>query len=478
MPQTLSSQEVKVLEDIEPLDQLASAGSAATVPHKRHASANVWTKLSHLQSLKSNKLITEAEFDQRKRQLVDELTGTKIKSKRPMGGDQQRRFGTEKISRKRQLTPTFSADRTSINTEHSLSKKEKEQLQNRGSSRPAHEPVIARPPPSFASIGSEPALLYVWDMGSNTWATKEVLVKIEDTPFARGSLRMAYHMTGLEAFATQSSVSRSKSKLSSSSSSSETAKEVTYVAKISIDPFEEKEAYLQDVKMQILCKHYAAKYNTYNPPKHIDFIKAWLLELLDRPGRPLAGVERFIEGPYRKHNNNFGYVSEEERNTPQAFSHFTYEVSNKQLLICDIQGVGDCYTDPQCHSVDGLGYGKGNMGVRGFTKFLSTHRCNAICRYLKLPLINAKELQDDIGTIPNQQFMSYTKIKVTKVVHAAIASDDLSQQHASFVGLPALKKKKHQQKGKSRLFGARSPLLDSSDLGAEMGDQCCKCTIL
>ena len=41
------------------------------------------------------------------------------------------------------------------------------------------------------------------------------------------------------------------------------------------------------------------------------------------------------------------------RNTPQAFSHFTYELSQHSLLICDIQGVGDMYTDPQVHTTDG-----------------------------------------------------------------------------------------------------------------------------
>ena len=35
------------------------------------------------------------------------------------------------------------------------------------------------------------------------------------------------------------------------------------------------------------------------------------------------------------------------RNTPQAFSHFTYEASEQKILICDVQGVNDIYTDPQ-----------------------------------------------------------------------------------------------------------------------------------
>jgi elongation factor 2 kinase len=111
-----------------------------------------------------------------------------------------------------------------------------------------------------------------------------------------------------------------------------------------------------------------------------------------------CGVERFIDGPYHKHNNNYGFVSEDDRNTPQAFSHFTYEASNHSVLICDIQGVGDMYTDPQVHTRDGIGFGKGNLGMKGFEKFLSTHRCNAICKYFRLPSVNEKE--EDSGTVP------------------------------------------------------------------------------
>ncbi|MES1916812.1 MAG: hypothetical protein MHM6MM_008598, partial [Cercozoa sp. M6MM] len=98
-----------------------------------------------------------------------------------------------------------------------------------------------------------------------------------------------------------------------------------------------------------------------------------------------------------------GYVSEEERATPQAFSHFTFEASGRQLLICDVQGVSDLYTDPQIHSRDGRGFGKGNLGERGFRRFLATHRCNAICRYLRLPIIGGGVV--DVGTMPLTRFM-------------------------------------------------------------------------
>ena len=35
------------------------------------------------------------------------------------------------------------------------------------------------------------------------------------------------------------------------------------------------------------------------------------------------------------------------RCTPQAFSHFTAEQSRGELIVVDIQGVDDLYTDPQ-----------------------------------------------------------------------------------------------------------------------------------
>jgi hypothetical protein len=94
------------------------------------------------------------------------------------------------------------------------------------------------------------------------------------------------------------------------------------------------------------------------------------------------------------------------------------------MLICDIQGVNDLYTDPQIHNRDGTGFGRGNLGSRGFDRFLATHRCNHICRYLKLPQINAK--LDDAGTRPATTIMSYHQVDVVNVhsyLNPAIALD-------------------------------------------------------
>lgn len=35
------------------------------------------------------------------------------------------------------------------------------------------------------------------------------------------------------------------------------------------------------------CKLWADRYNAYNPPKTVDFVKVWLVSLIDRPNEPL-----------------------------------------------------------------------------------------------------------------------------------------------------------------------------------------------
>ena len=108
---------------------------------------------------------------------------------------------------------------------------------------------------------------------------------------------------------------------------------------------------------------------------------------LQLPSGELCNAEPKIEGNYEKHNDNNGTVYSGVLSpslTPQAFSHFSLEKTGGLLLVCDIQGVGDFYTDPQIHSSDGKGFGLGNLGARGIARFKSTHRCNCVCRQLGL----------------------------------------------------------------------------------------------
>ena len=41
--------------------------------------------------------------------------------------------------------------------------------------------------------------------------------------------------------------------------------------------------------------------------------------------------------------------------------------------------------DPQIHSIEGKGFGIGNIGREGMEAFIKSHKCNRICKKLGLP---------------------------------------------------------------------------------------------
>jgi len=155
-----------------------------------------------------------------------------------------------------------------------------------------------------------------------------------------------------------------------------------YVAKSFLNPDVEQNKCIDDVKQQMLAKHYAQHYNARDPPKSIDFLQASYVKLLNRRPVELMAMEVYMEGQFDKYNNNTGGVLDDHM-TPQAFSHYTFQKSNFQQIVVDIQGVDELYTDPQIHSLT-TEFGPGDLGVPGMALFAYSHRCNPICHYLGL----------------------------------------------------------------------------------------------
>merc|ERR1719201_3040259 len=90
----------------------------------------------------------------------------------------------------------------------------------------------------------------------------------------------------------------------------------------------------------------------------------------------------------------------------QALSHFSYQASEGEYLVADLQGVvagseNRCFcffTDPQVLSVK-KEFGPADLGTLGMRKFFARHRCGKTCEALGLCAPCGK---DDFEMVPSE----------------------------------------------------------------------------
>lgn len=146
-----------------------------------------------------------------------------------------------------------------------------------------------------------------------------------------------------------------------------------------------------------------AKIYPNRPDFKVCFSECWVYTVKDpqtQTGTIWILAEPRLDGRWFKWNNNAGLVADESPDgptgiclqIPQAFSHFTYSLSEGRQLFCDCQGVwnstdGFCLTDPAKHiRVDSRRHqrartDKGEVGMRAF---FESHICSDLCRDLGL----------------------------------------------------------------------------------------------
>lgn len=204
---------------------------------------------------------------------------------------------------------------------------------------------------------------------SITMSRMDLTIHKRPQPFAQGSLRaVSYARTD--------------------------ASNIHYVVKWFKKPGSRIDDLIEDMRIQALCKSFALEFNAVLENEHsVDFIVTACFKGRSKKtfGDEYISIEPYVDGTHVKYNGNDGYVNTDIPDDPsnqaaQAFSHFTFERSQGQFLVCDLQGVGELLTDPVIHTRDQKRFdrSKTNSNEEGFKLFFRTHECNDICRKLML----------------------------------------------------------------------------------------------
>lgn len=168
-------------------------------------------------------------------------------------------------------------------------------------------------------------------------------------------------------------------------------------------------------------------------------------------------VEKVLKGNFTKYNNNFDFVADFSKykekaeemflfnEVAQAFSHYTFQKSDGNLLVCDLQGVVHKLTDPMILTKKQNKL-QGNLSCAGIAQFFTTHQCNDVCKALSLERMTPM-ITDDIKKqiLEIKELMLMKKINTLSTVSSDDDDDDmkkLKEEEKTLKGIRLLEKTK------------------------------------
>ncbi|ELP92474.1 elongation factor 2 kinase, putative [Entamoeba invadens IP1] len=245
------------------------------------------------------------------------------------------------------------------------------------------------------------------------------------------------------------------------------------------------ECYIETVERQMLCESFAEEYNQLRvTPLQLHFVPLTLFLAINTRDTRYDGVtlsraqlrslgenfffvEPLLSGEFLKFNSNNGDVWIDTFHASlHAFSHWTWVVSNHQLLVADLQGVFQdkwfYLTDPAVLSStdDEFKYSPTNLGEEGIQRFFKTHRCNQVCIGLGI----SKNVHD-VQT-PEEFVVSNTPTKFLR--KSAVKNLEIDE----FCGTTQLTREKGEKKLKCEKseFGTTNECLETFEEVQELVD--------
>ncbi|XP_078386316.1 transient receptor potential cation channel subfamily M member 7 isoform X5 [Cetorhinus maximus] len=161
---------------------------------------------------------------------------------------------------------------------------------------------------------------------------------------------------------------------------------------------------LKEIQQQRAAQKLAFAFNEMKPktiPYSPRFLEVFLLYC--HSASQWFAIEECMTGEFRKFNHNSGDEIRPNNmleETMLAFSHWTYEYTRGELLVLDLQGVGENLTDPSVIKSEekrshDMVFGPANLGEDAVKNFRTKHRCNSCCGRLKLPDIKRNDYTPD-----------------------------------------------------------------------------------
>lgn len=240
----------------------------------------------------------------------------------------------------------------------------------------------------YPFIGTSTAIdLYEFNVDTMTWSTNPMTVEfvVEEEVLGMGGFREVFKAT----------------------SSTKGFTESTWVVKKylpeAISVIEKTKQSIEDhtrkvVQMHLLAKNFAEqlrkKLKDEKKLEQYGQTMKYRKVFMGQPGNVV--VEEFVEGKFVKYINNTGEPcgdDSEIRHKAESLTHFSYETSDDQLMIVDIQGCGHDLYDPEIASKELIAEGEelmfaaGNLATVAIDKFVAVHECNKFCELLGLQLL-------------------------------------------------------------------------------------------